>query len=122
MIDGLEHMIKAVAALPDFGANMALEIASAIAVYAPTMATTSSVDGQDLTYIKCTLFDVRPDHRKKQKKKGGKVCNYITLWSKCVQDSVDVRKNHDGVARFETWSSKLCLPSDHGKNQKKKGG
>ena len=71
MILGLEHMIKAVAALPDFGANMALEIASAIAAYAPTMATTSCVDGQDSSYIKCTLFDVRPDHRKKQKKKGG---------------------------------------------------
>ena len=68
MIHGLEHMIKAVAALPDFGANMALEIASANSD-APTMATTSSVNNQVLSYIKCTLFDVRPDHEKNRKGK-----------------------------------------------------
>ena len=78
MILGLEHMIKAVAALPEFGANMALEIASAIAAYAPTMATTSSVDGQDLSYIKCALLDVTPDHGKIQKRKADR---FVTsLW------------------------------------------
>ena len=53
--------------MPEFGADLALEVASAIAAYAPTIATTSSVDGQDLSYIKikCALFEVRQNLQKK---------------------------------------------------------
>ena len=66
--------------MPEFGANLALEVASAIAAYAPIMATTSSVDGQDLSYIKikCALFDVRPDHGEIQKRKADRFVT--TLW------------------------------------------
>lgn len=53
--------------MPEFGADLALEVASAIAAYAPTIATTSSVDGQDLSYIKikCSLFEVGQNSEKK---------------------------------------------------------